>query len=245
MTEDKKSYYAIIPASVRYDKSICPNAKLLYGEITALANEKGYCWASNAYFAELYDCTPQAVSRWVNSLADAGYIKLDYKKDGKIILERRIYIDRVSIKSSGGINKKLKGYQQKVKENNTNTNNTINNTSSADAQSVFNHYYRKYESHYNVKPVCNVGRFIKQIKSMLSSSSLDELKGMIDYIWNDSFVSSAGHSPETVFTGSSVGKFRAIIKQSEPDRVEKKHTCELCGSVYTDFCRNPDCPGYA
>lgn len=66
-----KSYYAIIPAAVRYHPDLSNGAKLLYGEITALCNEKGYCWASNAYFAELYQVKPNTISRWIGELVDA------------------------------------------------------------------------------------------------------------------------------------------------------------------------------
>ena len=70
-----KSYYAIIPANVRYDKDLSANAKLLYGEITALCNEKGYCFASNAYFAKLYNVEDRTVRRWISCLVKKGYIK--------------------------------------------------------------------------------------------------------------------------------------------------------------------------
>lgn len=33
-------------------------------------------------------------------------------------------------------------------------------------------------------------------------------------------------------------------KPEDPDKPIKKTTCEHCGSEYTDFCRNPTCPGY-
>ncbi|MBY5647963.1 helix-turn-helix domain-containing protein [Rhizobium leguminosarum] len=72
---ENPSYYAIIPANVRYS-SINPNAKLLYGEITALCFKSGVCWASNGYFAALYDTSPRAVQRWISELKDAGFLAL-------------------------------------------------------------------------------------------------------------------------------------------------------------------------
>lgn len=121
------NYYAIIPASVRYDNELRPNEKLMYGEITALANSTGECWASNNYFAELYDVTPQAVSGWINDLKRKGYIEVDiiYKDNTKEIKNRIIRI--VSTKVCEGINKSLIGGKQKFKDNNTRKNNTRDN----------------------------------------------------------------------------------------------------------------------
>jgi DNA-binding transcriptional ArsR family regulator len=87
---NNKGYYAIIPASVRYDVRLTANAKLLYGEITALCNDKGYCWARNAYFADLYGKTETSVSQWISSLVECGYItrQLQYKEGTKQIQSR-------------------------------------------------------------------------------------------------------------------------------------------------------------
>ena len=145
---ENPSYYAIIPAEVRYDKRLRANEKLMYGEITCLTQKEGYCYASNNYFASLYDVTPQAVSHWVSNLEKAGYIKLEYVYNGKEIKERRMRLVStkveeginktlgVSTKVEEGINKTLIGYQQKFKENNTSINNiNSNNTNNVCADS--------------------------------------------------------------------------------------------------------------
>ncbi len=71
---NQQNYYAVIPAPVRYCKDIADGAKLLYGEITALSNQNGYCWATNAYFAGLYDVSEKTISRWISSLAREGFV---------------------------------------------------------------------------------------------------------------------------------------------------------------------------
>ena len=84
------SYYAIIPATVRYDKRLSANAKLLYGEITALCGKGGYCWARNSYFAELYGVNKISISRMIKQLIDYGYIFSEIKyREGSKEIERR------------------------------------------------------------------------------------------------------------------------------------------------------------
>lgn len=91
--ENKISYYSIIPATVRYDNELKPAEKLLYGEVTALANRNGYCYAQNKYFAELYNVTNGAVSKWLSHLQKLGYIQIEIKRNEKQeIIARYIYI---------------------------------------------------------------------------------------------------------------------------------------------------------
>jgi hypothetical protein len=85
------TYYAVIPASVRYSK-LKPNAKLLYGEITALSSKEGYCFATNRYFADLYGVTKNTVSLWVSQLNKLGFVSIELIKKGEQITERRLGI---------------------------------------------------------------------------------------------------------------------------------------------------------
>lgn len=116
INEDKKSFYSIIPAYVRYDNELCPNAKLMYGEISALSNEKGYCYAKNIYFSRLYDVNERTIIRWLNQLKNKKYIQIILKNNYK----RKIYIN-----SALSHDKNVMPPRQKCHGKNNITNNNV------------------------------------------------------------------------------------------------------------------------
>ena len=73
---EKPSYWAVLPAAIRYDPEIPASAKLLYAEISSLTDSRGYCWASNAYFERLYDLSERTIVRLIRALENAGYIRI-------------------------------------------------------------------------------------------------------------------------------------------------------------------------
>ena len=117
LMKDKPNYYAIIPANVRYS-SLKPNAKLLYGEITALSNKLGYCFASNIYFAELYGVSKNTVSRWLSDLKKLGFITIQLERNERKEITKRII---------GIYQKDVNPIDKKSKDNNTSINTTSNN----------------------------------------------------------------------------------------------------------------------
>ena len=92
MVKENPSYYAIIPASVRYS-NIKANAKLLYGEISALSNKSGFCFATNRYFAELYGVSKNTISVWIKELKEHKFITVKIvRNENKEIVKRLIGI---------------------------------------------------------------------------------------------------------------------------------------------------------
>lgn len=87
--EAKPSYWAVLPAAIRYDPEITAGAKLLYAEITSLADARGYCWATNGYFQKLYGISEPTVQRYLRALKAAGYIRIQDGNGGSAV--RRIY----------------------------------------------------------------------------------------------------------------------------------------------------------
>lgn len=131
MDDEKPSYYSIITADVRYDERLKPNEKLLYSEITALSNKYGYCTATNSYFSKLYRADKSTVSRWVSHLEKCGYVQVEQTRNGKRIVQRKIYpvatplLTKKSIpyaqKDQYPIDKKVKGNITRVNTTSMNT----------------------------------------------------------------------------------------------------------------------------
>lgn len=126
---EKPNYYSIIPANVRYSNRLNANEKLLYSEITALSNKHGMCWSSNNYFAELYNVSPQAISKWINNLKKQGFITVfyEYKQGTKEVEKRIISVVEIQKEVSTYIDtyqQPFQRYQQKTKDNIKIDNNT-------------------------------------------------------------------------------------------------------------------------
>lgn len=130
MERNKPNYYGTLPASVRYDTRLNPMAIILYSELTALSNKLGYCNAKNQYFAELYGKHKTTISKWIKALERCQHIKCVIKRDGKIVIERRIYpVARNATPIAADATPLLQQMQPPIARDATINNTSINNTS--------------------------------------------------------------------------------------------------------------------
>ena len=93
---EQPSYYTVIPAFVRYDDDLLrkPKSILLYGEIAALSNQKGYCWANNSYFSKRLKVSGRMVQDYLDILVKKGHVAraLKYKPGTKQVDKRILSI---------------------------------------------------------------------------------------------------------------------------------------------------------
>ena len=142
MKVEKPSYFSILTADVRYDKRLSASEKVLYSEITALANKEGYCYATNGYFAKLYEVAESTISVQIRKLAECGYLTISIENGYK----RKIYI-----KYMGDLEKSNTPPLEKSKHNNTSNNNLTNNyekKESEPGQTDFAEVSKEYDKRY-------------------------------------------------------------------------------------------------
>ena len=247
--EEKKSYYAIIPASVRYDKRITLLARMLYGEITALCNEKGYCWASNSYFADLYDVSNVTISRCISQLKEFEYISvsLQYKNNSKEIEKRIISIDPIIKNDNTPIQKNqypiIKNDNTPIikndKENITVLNITDNNTIEYKEKEK-----KKKKDIFTDKTIQELKKFyeVKTNNKLYGKKSLILISNLLDDLEDIEIVKKVieksahkGHRINNEFKPLS---FENMVKNANAILTD---SYQLVGSGYNDY-KNGECP---
>lgn len=131
------TYYTILPAEVRLDKRLVPFERIIFSDIFTLANKKGYCYATNAYFSKTYGVSTVSVSTWISNLVKYGYLSrvYEYKDNTKMIERRKLYIKEDFMTYKSELNDPHKadfkqGIKASFKDNNINMNNIKENIES-------------------------------------------------------------------------------------------------------------------
>ncbi len=76
-------YFAVIPAFILEDPELSASEKIIYGEISALANRFGFCFAGNRHFENALKIGRATLKRGLKKLEEKEYIKIEISKDEK------------------------------------------------------------------------------------------------------------------------------------------------------------------
>jgi len=67
-------YVAVIPYRVQCDDNLPDSVKLYFGQLTALCQNGGYCWATDAWLSKMKKVPIGTIKEWNRKLEQAGYI---------------------------------------------------------------------------------------------------------------------------------------------------------------------------
>jgi uncharacterized phage protein (TIGR02220 family) len=223
MKDSKPAYFGILPANVRYDNRLKPMEKIMFSEITALSNTDGFCSASNAYFAGLYEKSKETVSRWINKLQEHGYVQIMITRDhNKQIIGRQIFPI-----AAGGIDKKINTpIDEKVKGNNTSIeyiDSQVENLTPPPKEEKYASAITQAVEYLNEKAERGFSAKRKSTQKHLRARmkegySLDDIKTVIDYKvakWKDDAKMKEYLRPDTLFAGKFESYLEAAKANSE------------------------------
>ena len=202
------TYFTILPADVRYDKRLLANEKIIYSEILFLSQKKGYCHATNAYFAEVLSASVTSVSKWINKLIKLSYIKMEYKylENTRRIEERRLFITKnehelandlkedieedfkvdVEAELKGDIERDFKGdIKADLKDNKTSINNTSMNKTRYKTQTPIELWNTLGGKIGKIKDTC---KYQSKINSLIKTYGEDDLISTIKSIEKSKFL---------------------------------------------------------
>lgn len=185
-----KNGYSICFNEWALDKDIKNELGLLL-IISSLCAEKGYCYASNKYLAEIFDTNEITISRKIKLLESKNYISIEYEKRGCQVISRKLRLTKMLIDDyqncKSTINKNVK---ENIISNNNINNNIIRKNynkkeiENDDLENKFNTFWKEYPKKVSkenarkwfIKNKPSDELFNKMIKSLERFKELDDWK---------------------------------------------------------------------
>ena len=185
-----KNGYSICFNEWALDKDIKNELGLLL-IISSLCAEKGYCYASNKYLAEIFDTNEITISRKIKLLESKNYISIEYEKRGCQVISRKLRLAKMLIDDyqncKSTINKNVK---ENIISNNNINNNIIRKNynkkeiENDDLENKFNTFWKEYPKKVSkenarkwfIKNKPSDELFNKMIKSLERFKELDDWK---------------------------------------------------------------------
>lgn len=220
------NFYAVIPADVRYDEDLSSTAKLLYAEISALANSKGYCFATNAYFAQLYKVDVRTIRRIIALLADKKYICVENNNSKK----RRIFLSKTRTKMSANEDENVPVNEDKnIPRNNTSINNKNNNTYTPD----FEKWFERYPNRFNKE------RTFRNWQKAVKADGLERINTALDnylrYI-KDNNIEKRFIVRSTNFVGQK-GEYKGYLECETCESADSSNKIEQTNREYEEYLK--------
>ena len=233
MNRDFKGVW--IPRDVWVDRELGWVEKLFFVEIDSLDNEDG-CYASNNYFANFFNITPQRASQIINSLVEKGKISRQLIMEGDRVKKR---ILRVAPKYKGGYQENLPGYQGKVEDNNTENNKTDleEKKSKAEVRDLFFSRYRMKareitgrDTNDDGKPIRPTwaGKEGKLFNLDLETHGIKTIRNYIELFFSDKVPEVAKFCRFEEKAGYGYSVFHGMIGKLALSKV-KLEICPICG----------------
>lgn len=112
MSEERAFRGVWIPAEIWLNRELSLQEKVMLIEIDSLQHPQKGCFKSNKKLAEFFGLSPNRVSEVISSLKKKGWIRVDQIREGKQIVERRIFMKHPLEKPNRGTRKTEQGYSE-------------------------------------------------------------------------------------------------------------------------------------
>lgn len=148
------------------DESIKTELRLLI-KISSLTAEKGFCYASNGFFAEYFNTSDVTISKQIKKLEKLNYIEIEYQRRGAEVLKRFIRLKKTLTDDYRKLKPTIK---ENFKENITSINIISNNKEHSLISSFFNENIDIKKDDKSIKIMSDFVTYRKQIKKPIKTT---------------------------------------------------------------------------